>query len=149
MNMYFFLKLDDDSNDACIGEKEAIEGNLKKISLEATDKSKFDPITFLKLKEENIRRILKEELAKIRRNKFYLTLQVRFTKTRGDQVETAEPFFHGRCHIVLKKEDIETALRERSIMKVVNSFLEYQGRGVTGRWTRFWESTFISSNMTR
>lgn len=132
MNMYFFLKLDDDSNDACISEEEAIEGNLKKISLEATDKSKFDPITFLKLKEENIRRILKEELAKRRRIKFYLTLQVRFTKTRGDQVETAEPFFHGRCHIVLKKEDIETALRE-SIMKIVNSFLEYQREG--SNWT--------------
>lgn len=132
MNMYSFLKLDDDSNDACISEEEAIEGNLKKISLEATDKSKFDPITFLKLKEENIRRILKEELAKRRRIKFYLTLQVRFTKTRGDQVETAEPFFHGRCHIVLKKEDIETALRE-SIMKVVNSFIEYQREG--SNWT--------------
>lgn len=47
-------------------------------------------------------------------------------------METAEPFFHGRCHIVLKKEDIETALRE-SIMKIVNSFLEYQRGG--SNWT--------------
>lgn len=47
-------------------------------------------------------------------------------------METVEPFFHGRCHIVLKKEDIETALRE-SIMKVVNSFIEYQREG--SNWT--------------
>lgn len=60
--------------------------------------------------------------------KFYLTLQVRFTKTRGDQVEVAEPHFHGRCYIVLNNQDIEHALRE-SIMKIVNSFIEYQREG--------------------
>lgn len=57
--------------------------------------------------------------------KFYLTLQVRFTKTRGNQVEVAEPHFHGRYHIVLNNQDIEHALRD-SIMKIVNSFIEYQ-----------------------
>lgn len=54
MNMYFFLKLDDDLNDVCISEEEVIEGNLKKILLEVIDKSKFDFIIFFKLKEENI-----------------------------------------------------------------------------------------------
>lgn len=70
----FFLKLDDDLNDVCISEKEVIEGNLKKILLEVIDKSKFDFIIFFKLKEENIWRILKEELVKRRRIKFYLIL---------------------------------------------------------------------------
>lgn len=70
----FFLKLDDDLNDVCISEEEVIEGNLKKILLEVIDKSKFDFIIFFKLKEENIWRILKEELVKRRRIKFYLIL---------------------------------------------------------------------------
>lgn len=62
--------------------------------------------------------------------KFYLTLQVRFTKTRGDQVKVAEPHFHGRCHIVLNNQDIKHAFRE-SIIKIMNSFIEYQREGST------------------
>ena len=62
----------------------------------------------------------------------YITLQVRFTKTKGDRIEVAEPFFHGQCHIVLKEDDIEQALRE-SIMKIINSFIEYQREG--SNWT--------------
>lgn len=82
-------------------------------------------MTFLKVKEEAIRSILKKERIERKRIKFYLTLHVRFTKTKWDQVEIAEPHFHGRCHIVLNNEDIEPALRE-SIMKVFNSFIEYR-----------------------
>lgn len=96
--------------------------------IEATDKSKYDPLTFLKNKEETIRSILKKERTKRKRIKFYLTLQVRFTKTKDDQVEIAEPHFHGRCHILLNNDDIESALRE-SIMKMFNAFIEYQREG--------------------
>lgn len=117
----------EETNDDCLTEEEAIEGNLKKITIPTNDQ-RFDPLTFLKDKEETIRSILKEERTKRKRMKFYLTLQVRFTKTRGDQVEIAEPHFHGRCHIVLKQEDIEHILRE-SIMMIVNSFVEYQREG--------------------
>lgn len=84
---------DDDTNDACISEEEAIEGNLKKISLEATDKSKFDPITFLKLKEENIRRILKEELAKRRRIKFYQNYKFDLLRPEEIKWKLLSPFF--------------------------------------------------------
>ena len=53
----------------------------------------YDPMTFLKVKEKQIRKILKEELKKRRMFKFYITLQVRFTKNKGDQVEITEPYF--------------------------------------------------------
>lgn len=43
-------------------------------------------------------------------------------------MEIAEPHFHGRCHIMRNNEDIEPALRE-SIMKMLNSFIEYQREG--------------------
>uniref|UniRef100_A0A8W8NZH4 Uncharacterized protein n=1 Tax=Magallana gigas TaxID=29159 RepID=A0A8W8NZH4_MAGGI len=42
----------------CFSEEEAIEGHLKKVFIEATDKSKYDPLAFLKMKEETIRSIL-------------------------------------------------------------------------------------------
>jgi DNA-directed RNA polymerase subunit RPC12/RpoP len=63
---------------ACITSEEAIGGNLKKIFLKATNNTKYDPMAFLKVNEENIRSILKEVLTKRRGIKFYLTLQVLF-----------------------------------------------------------------------
>jgi len=39
-------------------------------------------------------------------------MQVKLIKSKGDQVETMEPFFHGRCHVVLKSEDIDPAMKE-------------------------------------
>ncbi|KAK3095331.1 hypothetical protein FSP39_013326 [Pinctada imbricata] len=59
-------------------------------------------------------------------------MQVRFKKQKGDAIETTEPHFHGRCHILLKPEDIEHSLRE-SVMKMINSFIEYQREG--SNWT--------------
>ena len=112
----------------CITEEEAIEGNLKKITIPAEDQTKFDPMAFLKSKEEKIRSLLREALKNRLRIKFYLTLQVRFNKIKGDQVQTTAPFFHGKCHVVLKKEDIDFALRE-SLKKIFTSFLEYQREG--------------------
>ena len=92
--------------DECITSEETIEGNLKKVSIEARDKTKYDPMAFLKVKEEKIRQILKDKIRKRQRIKFYITLQVRFTKNKGDQVETTEPYFHGKCHALLKVEDM-------------------------------------------
>ena len=125
-------KENDIQEDDCITTEEAIEGNLKKVSIEARDKTKYDPMTFLKVKEEQIRKILKEELRKRRMFKFYITIQVRFTKNKGDQVEITQPYFHGKCHILLKTEDKEGAIRE-SFKKIINSFIEYQREG--SNWT--------------
>ena len=61
-----------------------------------------------------------------------MTMQVKLTKSKGDQVETMEPFFHGRCHIVLKLEDIDPAMKE-SMKEMFTSFLEFQREG--GNWT--------------
>ena len=36
----------------CITTEEAIDGNLKKISISSTDRTKYDPMSFLKGKEE-------------------------------------------------------------------------------------------------
>jgi hypothetical protein len=65
----------------CITSEEAIKGNLKKIFLKAANNTIYDPMSFLKVNEENIRSILKEALMKRRGIKFYLTLQVLFNFT--------------------------------------------------------------------
>ncbi|KAK3108225.1 hypothetical protein FSP39_003551 [Pinctada imbricata] len=115
----------------CFTEEEAINGNLRKYTMEGKGKSIFDPLSYLKSKEDEIRSVLRREV--LRKNiKYYLTMQVRFKKQKGDAIETTEPHFHGRCHILLKPEDIEHSLRE-SVMKMINSFIEYQREG--SNWT--------------
>ena len=134
-----------DTGGDCITEEEAINGNLKKITLPANTQTKYDPMTFLKSREEKIRSILKEELKKRQRIKFYITMQVRLTKTKGNQVELMEPFFHGRCHVLLKKEDIEESIRE-SMKKIFTSFLEFQREGSNWSLDKLLESTSTSSS---
>lgn len=80
----------DEVTEDCNLKEEAIEENLKNIFLEATDNRKYDSLTFLKVKGETIRSIFKKERIKRKEIKIYLTLQVRFIKTKGDQVETAD-----------------------------------------------------------
>ena len=65
-----------DTKDAedCFTAEEAIEGNLKKISLQLTDNTRYDPLIFLKTREEEIKSILQKELVKRKRIKIYLTL---------------------------------------------------------------------------
>ena len=74
----------DDTKNAqvCITEEEAIEGNLKKISLQPTDNTRYDPLIFLKTREDEIKCILQRELVKRKRMKIYLTVQVCFTIRR-------------------------------------------------------------------
>lgn len=56
----------------------------------------------------------------------------------GDQVDTAEPHFHGLCRIVLNNADIKPDLRESIMFK---SFIEYQRD--TGYCARSSELPFI------
>jgi hypothetical protein len=59
-------------------------------------------------------------------------MQVRFTKEKKDATETVEPYFHGKCHVALKMEDLDKSLQE-SNKKIMTSFLEYQREG--SNWT--------------
>ena len=50
----------DDTKNAedCITEEEAIEGDLKKISVHPTDNTRYHPLIFLKTREDEIKYIL-------------------------------------------------------------------------------------------
>ena len=52
----------DDTKDAedCLTTEEATEGHLKKISLQTTDKTRYDPLIFLKTREDEIKSISAE-----------------------------------------------------------------------------------------
>lgn len=116
----------------CITEDEAINGNLKVYNLPALNKTKFDPLQFLRSNYDKIKKILRAVLLKRQSVKWYLAMQARFKKEKKDQTETTEPHFHGRCHIALKVDDLEQSLQE-SIKKIMTSFLEYQRQG--SNWT--------------
>ena len=53
-------------------------------------------------------------------------------RRKGDDMETVEPHFRGKCQTALKMEDIEEGMKE-SIKKMYNSFIEYQRQG--SNWT--------------
>lgn len=80
---FYFHRISSNDKEDCITSEEAIHGNLKKISISADDQTKYDPLAFRKSREEKVRSVLQSERTKRKRMKFYLTLQVRFTKTRG------------------------------------------------------------------
>jgi hypothetical protein len=94
-------------NVECISEEEAINGNLKVYHYPAQDKTKFDPLSFLRSKFDDVKKTLKVALQKRQSTKWYLTMQVRFTKEKKDATETVEPHFHGKCHVALKMEDVD------------------------------------------
>lgn len=95
----------------CITEDEAINGNLKVYNFPAHNKTKFDPLQFLNSNYEKTMKILRAALLKRQNVKWYLTMQVRFKKEKKDQTEMVEPYFHGRCHIALKVEDLEQSIK--------------------------------------
>lgn len=116
----------------CITEDEAINVNPKVYNFPALDKTQFDPLKFLLSNYDKTLKILRTVLLKRQNVKWYLTLQARFKKEKKDKMELVEPYFHGRCHIALKVEDLVQSLRD-SNKKIMTSFLEYQRQG--SNWT--------------
>ncbi|KAK3101531.1 hypothetical protein FSP39_004239 [Pinctada imbricata] len=89
----------------CITEEDAINGNLRKYSIEGKGKFIFDPLSYLKSKEDEIRSILRREVLR-KHIKYYLTMQVRFKKQKGDAIETTEPYFvHGAQRTEVPSEE--------------------------------------------
>ena len=72
----------------CITEEEAINGNLKVYRFPAQDKTKLDPLNFLRSNYDVVRKTLRVALQKRRSINWYLTMQVRFTKEKKDATET-------------------------------------------------------------
>jgi hypothetical protein len=67
-----------------------------------------------------------------------MSLKLKMSRRKGDDMETAEPHFRGKCQTALKMEDIEKGMNE-SIKKMYNSFIAYQRQG--SNWTFSYPNT--------
>ncbi|XP_033761654.1 uncharacterized protein LOC117343421 [Pecten maximus] len=110
---------------------EALGGAFKVITLSVEEIVKFDPMSLLKQKYDDIKRKLDRAVVE-GGVKWYLSIQVQFSKPKGEKVERVTPHFRGKCQISLKSEDLDGAMKE-SIKKIYSSFIEYQMQG--SNWT--------------
>jgi hypothetical protein len=89
-------------------------------------------MTFLRSKYDEVKNAIKQEIKERGGIKWYLAMKIKLRRRKGEEVETAEPHFRGKCQTALKFDDIDGGLNE-SIKKMFNSFIEYQRQG--SRWT--------------
>ena len=109
-----------------------MHGTVETITLEAKGLNKFDPMTFLKSKYDDIKKAIKNAITEKCGMKWYMSLKLKMNRRKGDDMETAEPHFRGKCQTALKIEDIEEGMKE-SIKKMYNFFIEHQRQG--SNWT--------------
>lgn len=112
--------------------EQALEGTMKTYTITAEGLSIFDPMLFLKAKYDDVKDTIKKTIKERGGLKWYLSMKVKMSRRQGDEVETAEPHFRGKCQTSLKFEDIDEGMKE-SIKKVYKSFVEYQRQG--SNWT--------------
>ena len=109
-----------------------MNGTVETITLEAKGLNKFEPMTFFKSKYDDIKNVIKNAIKENCGMKWYMSLKIKMSRRKGDDMETAEPHFRGKCQTALKMEDIEEDMEE-SIKKMCNSFIEDQRQG--SNWT--------------
>ena len=111
--------------------EEALGGSFKVVTIPITPTYQYDPLMLLKNKYDVIKGKINNPLKQYG-IKWYLSLQVQFTKPKGEITEQVTPHFRGNCQIGLKEADIEEGL-QKSIKKIYSSFIEYQRQG--SNWT--------------
>ena len=111
--------------------EEALGGSFKVVTIPITPTYRYDPLMLLKHKYEVIKKKINTATNQSS-IKWYLSLQVQFSKPKGDTKEQVSPHFRGNCQISLKSANIEENLQD-SIKKIHSSFIEYQRQG--SNWT--------------
>ena len=110
----------------------ALNGTVKTHVIPAEGVSKFDQMTFSKIKYDDLKDVIKKAIKERGAIKWYLPIKITMSRRKGDENETAEPHFRGKCQTRLKFEDINERLKE-SIKKMYTSFIEFQRQG--SNWT--------------
>ena len=111
--------------------EEALGGSFKVVTIPLAQTYQYDPLMLLKHKYEDIKKKINTATNQSS-IKWYLSLQVQFSKPKGEITEQVSPHFRGNCQISLKSSDIEESLQD-SIRKIHSSFIEYQRQG--SNWT--------------
>ena len=110
----------------------ALNGTIETQVIPAEGVTKFDPMTFLKSKYDDLKDVIKQAIKERGGIKWYLSKKVKMTRRKGEENEKTEPHFRGKCQTSLKFEDIDEGMKE-SIKKIYNSFIEFQRQG--SNWT--------------
>ncbi|XP_033753110.1 uncharacterized protein LOC117336607 [Pecten maximus] len=110
--------------------EKALGGTFKVVTLPVEGIGRLDPMVLLKHQHDVIKKKLERAIVH-GGLKWYLSIQVQFSKPRGETMERVTPHFRGRCQITLKPTDIDEGLRES--VKMYTSFIEYQRQG--SNWT--------------
>ena len=121
--------VEQDLKDPC--NFKALNGTLETHTIMAEGLAKFDPMMFLKSKYEEVKLNIKESIKERGAIKWYLSMKIKMSRRKGDEVETAEPHFRGKCNTSLKFEDIDESLKE-SIKKCTRLLSNTRGKAVTG-----------------
>ena len=111
--------------------EEALGGSFKVVTIPITPSYQYNPLMLLKHKYEDIKNKI-NTVTNQSSIKWYLSLQVQFSKPKGEITEQVSPRFRGNCQIFLKSADIEESLQD-SIKKIHSSFIVYQRQG--SYWT--------------
>ena len=109
--------------------EKALGGSFKVVTIPITPSYQYDPLMLLKHKYEDIKNKINTATNQSS-IKWYLSLQVQFSKPKGEITEQVSPHFRGNCQISLKSADIEESLQD-SIKKI--HFIVYQRQG--SNWT--------------
>lgn len=98
-------------------------GTMTTHTLIAEGLNKFDPMKFLRSKYmyDDLKDVFKKTIKERVGIKWYLSMKIKMSRRKGDEIETAEPHFRGKCQTSLKFEDIEEGLKE-SVKKMYNFF---------------------------
>ncbi|XP_041351368.1 uncharacterized protein LOC121370296 [Gigantopelta aegis] len=111
---------------------QALGGTMQVHTIPGEGIQKYDPMTFLKGKYDEVKKVLKQAIKDRGELKWYLTIKVKMSRRKGEVVETVEPHFRGKCQTSLKFEDPDEGMKE-SIKKIYTSFIEFQRQG--SNWT--------------
>ena len=88
--------------------EEALVGSFKVVTIPLAQTYQYDPLMLLKHKYEDIKKKINTATNQSS-IKWYLSLQVQFSKPKGDTKEQVSPHFRGNCQISLKSSHFKSS----------------------------------------
>ena len=107
----------------------ALEGSAVKKSIKVLKPHQHDLIVAMHAKEKDIVSHISDALDKWNGVKWHIIVKVKFVRNNADgESEFTNAFFNGACHTCLAEDEIQDGM-EQSVMKIGNSFTEFQRHG--------------------
>lgn len=115
-------------SDKCAHES-ALQGSVIRKTLKIGQSDHHDIISAIHSNTDEIIHHVTEALQSWRGVKWQIIIKVRFVRNNEEgQPEFTNAFFNGSCQLCLASDEIEPSI-EKSVMKIMNSFSEFQRNG--------------------